>query len=207
MGVDKAPVIEELVDGVGRYRAHPEDGAVGVAPGTQVLDGAQVFQGVLFLLEGIFRGGAPFHLDGNGVDLKGLLGVWGEQDVAPDHQGSTHVLLCNLIVVFHHRGFKNHLEVLEGGAVVQLNKAQGLALPDGLDPAAHCHLGINIVGDSGKKRFNLSSLHKDATFFPVNELDEIYRYYYIESVPFWQEAEREGRGKFFCFLGIFFPSP
>ena len=33
------------VNGIGRHRPDPEHGAVGIAPGPQVLDGAQVFQG------------------------------------------------------------------------------------------------------------------------------------------------------------------
>ena len=138
--IDKAPVLEELMDGKGRHRAHPEGRGEEVGPGAQVGHGAEELHPVALFLQGILRGGGALHLDGGGLQLQGLLGLGGEDHGPLDHQGGPHVLLGDLLVVFQGGGLKDHLEALEAGAVVELDEAKVLHVADGADPAAHRHL-------------------------------------------------------------------
>ena len=134
--VDEALVLEEAVDGVGRHTAHPECRGEEVGAGPQMGDGTQILHAVALLLEGILGGGGALHLDGRGLYLQGLLGSGGEDHRAGDHEGRAHVLLGDLLEVLHHAVLKDNLEVLEAGAVVKLNEAEGLHIPDGPGPAA-----------------------------------------------------------------------
>ena len=77
MDVDEAAILEEAVDGVGGYTAHPKGGGEQVGSGAQVLNGAQELHAVALLLKGIVGGGGAFHDHGFCLQLKGLLGVRG----------------------------------------------------------------------------------------------------------------------------------
>ena len=134
MDVDEAPLLEELMDGRADHGPDPEHRLEGVGPGTQRLLGPEVFQGMPLLLHGVVRGalaqdGDPvrFHLEG--------LGRVGGQDELPVHgdgaAGGQATAQVPLVV------FKDHLDGLEAGAVVELDKAHSLPLPHGTDPAAH----------------------------------------------------------------------
>ena len=54
VNVDKAPVLEEAVDGVSGHAPHPEGGGEEVGSGPQVGDGAQVLHAVPLFLEGAY---------------------------------------------------------------------------------------------------------------------------------------------------------
>ena len=123
------------MDGVGGHGAHPEGGGEQVGAGAQVLDGAQVLHAVALLLEGVVRGGRALHRDGGGLHLQGLLGLGGEDDGAGDDEGRAHVLPGDFLIVVQHIGVHDDLEVLEAGAVVKLDEAEGLHVPDGAGPA------------------------------------------------------------------------
>jgi len=56
MNIDKAPLLEEAVNGVGRHAAHPKGRGKQIGPGPQMGDGAQVFYRMALFLERIFRG-------------------------------------------------------------------------------------------------------------------------------------------------------
>ena len=135
--VDEALVLEEAVDGVGRGGAHPEGGGEQVRPGPQVLDGPQELHAVALLLEGIVRGGGALHFDGAGFELQGLLGLRGQYHGAGDDQRRAHVLGGDILIIFQGVGVHDHLEIAEAGAVVELDEAERLHVPDGTDPAAH----------------------------------------------------------------------
>ncbi len=108
-------------------------------------------------LQGVLRGGLPLHLNGGGVDLKGLLGVGGEHKAALDHQGGAHVALANLLEVFHLAILKHNLEAAEGGAVVELNEAKGLGGADGAHPASHGDFTLLKLFGGGKELFDFCS--------------------------------------------------
>ena len=137
-GVDvhEALALEEVVDGVGGGGAHPEGGGEEVGAGAQVLDGAQKLHRVALLLEGVVGGGGALHSDGVRLELQGLLGLGSEDHGAGDHQGGPHVLPGDLLEVIQARGLHHHLEVFQAGAVVELDKAEGLHVADGAGPAA-----------------------------------------------------------------------
>ena len=142
--VDEAPLLEELMNGVGRHAPHPEHGGKQVRPGPQVLDGTQKLHAVALFLQGVVGGGGALHLDGGGLQLQGLLGLRRQDDGAGDDQGGAHVLGGDILIVLQRPGLHDHLEILEAGPVVQLDEAEGLHVPDGADPAAH---GDRLAGE------------------------------------------------------------
>ena len=107
--VDKAPVLEEAVDGVGGYRAHPEGGGEQIRSGPQVLDGPQELHAVALLLQGVVGGGGALYRDGGGLHLQGLLGLGGEHHRAGDDEGRAHVLAGDVLVVVQHVGVHDYL--------------------------------------------------------------------------------------------------
>ena len=56
---------------------------------------------------------------------------------AGDGQGGAHVLSGDLFIILQGGGIHNDLQILEAGAVVELNKAEGLHVPDRAGPAGH----------------------------------------------------------------------
>ena len=88
-------------------------------------------------LKGIVGSGGALHRDGDGFELQGLLGLWGQDHSAGDDQCRAHVLRGDLGVVGQGGGLHDHLEIFEARAVVQLDEAEVLHVPDGPGPAAH----------------------------------------------------------------------
>ena len=150
--IDEPAVLEEAVDGVGRHRTHPEHCGEQIGAGAQVLDGAQILHAVALLLEGIVRRGRALHRDGSSLHFQGLFGLGREHHGAGDDQGGAHVLSGDLFVVVQDAGVHDHLEVLEAGAVVEFDEAEGLHVPDGLGPP-HDGDGLSVeasaVGKDG----------------------------------------------------------
>ena len=140
MDIDEAPLLEELVDGVGRHAAHPEGGGEQVGAGAQVLDGAQELHGVALLLQRIVGGGGALHGDLGSFQLKGLLGVGGEHQLAGDDEGGAHILLGDLVVVGQRAPVHDHLQVVEAAAIVQGDEAKGLHVAQRAHPAGHSQL-------------------------------------------------------------------
>ena len=173
--VDKAPVLEEAVDGVGRHAAHPEHGGEQVGPGPQVLDGPQVLHGVALLLERVVGSG----------DLQGLLGLGRQHHGAHHRQGGPHVLGGDLLVVGEDIGVHDHLEVLEAGPVVELDEAEGLHVPDGPGPAADGD-GLAAQGFTvGEDRRDFCSFHMSHLI--SSKSGNLQKYpYYIAGRPILQ---------------------
>ena len=130
------------MNGEGRHGAHPEYGGKGVGAGPQMGDGAEVLQGVPLLLEGIFRCRSALYGDSGGLQLNGLLGVGGIDQGAGHNQRRAHVLLGDILIIFHDAVLKDHLKALKIAAVVELDKAKGLLSAHGADPAAHLYLHL-----------------------------------------------------------------
>ena len=87
------------------------------------------------LLQGIVAGGGALHGNGIRLDLKGLLCVGSENQLAGDDKSSTHVGLGDLLEIVH-GVVVNHLDGGEISTVIQHDKAKLLAGPDGAHPAA-----------------------------------------------------------------------
>ena len=167
LGVDKAALLEELVDGVSRHAPHPEGGGEQVGPGPQVLDGAQKLHAVALLLQGVIRGGLALHLDGVGLHLQRLLGVRCQHHGTADDQGRTHVLRGDLLIIIQLLGGHDHLQILEAGAVVQLNEAKGLHVADGTRPAADGDLFAAQRFLVGEDRCDSHSFHSLSPFLLI----------------------------------------
>ena len=81
------------------------------------------------------------------MDLKGLLGLRRGDELPGDDEGRAHVLGGDLLEVIDFPLLKDHLDPLEGGAVVQVNEPQGFGIPNGAGPAAD---GDGLPGIGGK---------------------------------------------------------
>ena len=75
MDIDKVPLLEILVDGVGDQRPHAEHCLKGVGPGTEMGNGPQILKAVALFLQRVIGSGRALHLHRVGLDLKRLLGL------------------------------------------------------------------------------------------------------------------------------------
>ena len=172
--VDKATVLEEAVDGVCGGGANAEGCGKQVGAGTQVLNGAHIFYGVALLLQGIIGGGDALHLNGNGLDFQRLLGLGSQDDLALDDQGGAHVLAGDFLVIAQDISVQDDLQVLEAGAVVKLDKAEGLHVTDGTSPA---HDGDGLPAEGlliGKNACDLCAFHWNTSSHKQIEFINLY---------------------------------
>ena len=162
-GVDihKAPALEELMHGIGRRAANPEGSGKQIGPGTQMLDGPQEFHAVALFLQGIVGGGPALHGDLGSPQLQGLLGLRRQHHGAPDDQGRAHVLSRDFLIIMQFIGAHDHLQIAEAGAVVELDEAEGLHIPDGAGPAAHGDLLAAQLLLVGKDGCDFHAIHLD----------------------------------------------
>ena len=111
------------------------------------------------LLQRVLRSGGTLYRDGGGLHLQGLLGP-GRQDHRTGHrQGGAHVLPGDLLIVGQGGGLHHHLEVFEAGAIVELDEAEGLHVPDGAGPAGNPDLPAAEVLLIGKNLGDLCAFH------------------------------------------------
>ena len=119
-------------------------------------------------LQGVFRRGGTFHLDGSGLDFQGLLGLGGEDHLALDNQSRAHVLLGDLLVIFQGALLKNHLDAFEAAAVVEFDKTKVFHVADGAGPAADGHVLTVKVFHIRKDTGNFCAFHGDSVL-SINE--------------------------------------
>ena len=144
MHIHEAPLHEEAVDGVGDQRTHPEHSLEGVRPGAQMGDGAQVFEGMALLLQGIVRPGGSLHRHFCCLHLKGLLGVRRLHDGTPYDQSRAHVHLADLPEVVQSLPV-DHLQLLEKGTVIDHQEAEILGIPVAPDPSSDGHFPADVL--------------------------------------------------------------
>ena len=137
---------------IGCHGAHPEGSGEQVGPGTQVLDSAQELHAVALFLQGIVRSGLALHLHTAGLYLQGLLGLRGQHHGAMHHQRCAYILTRDFLIIIQHR---------EAGAVVQLDKAKALHIPDGPRPAAYHHFLAVQALPVGKQGGDSHSFHSN----------------------------------------------
>ena len=166
VSVDKAVLLEELVDGIGCHAAHTECGVEGVGAGAQGGHGAQILHAHLLFLQGVLVGGAVTQdLHAVGVQLKGLLGLRGEHQLALDAQAAVQTGVDDFVVVGQLAGFQHDLQGLEAAAVRQGDEADVLGVADVLGPAADGDLGA-VGGGVLEQRNDLGTFHN--VFPPEN---------------------------------------
>ena len=122
-------------------------------------DGPEILHSVALFLQGIFRRGGTLHTDVRSLEFDGLLGLRGIDQGTGNHQGGTHILLGNVLIVIYDTVLKDHLKALEVAAVVELDEAEGLLGPYGTDPAAHGDLYLIKGFGIGKNFRNQCSFH------------------------------------------------
>ena len=74
-------------------------------------------------------------------------------------EGRAHVLLGDLLIVVQGAGLHDHLEVLEAGAVVELDEAEGLHVADGSGPPADGHVLTAVLVHVRKDAGDLCPFH------------------------------------------------
>ena len=139
MHIHKAPLGKEGVNGLRRQRADAEHGAEGVGACAQMRLRAQIFKGVPLFLQGIFGAAQTDDLHLLRLDFKGLLHGRGQNQPARNFQRRAQRDLYHVPKVGK-RFVADDLDVFEKGAVVELDKGERLAVPQGAHPAAYGHL-------------------------------------------------------------------
>ena len=156
-------ILEEFVDGVGSGATHAESGVEGVGAGAQGGHGAQIFHAhLLFLQRILVRRAVAQDLHTVGIQLKGLLCLRGEHQLALDAQAAVQTGVDHLIVVCQLAGFQHDLQGLEASAVGQGDKADVLGVADVLCPAAYGD-DRTIGGGVLVQRNDLSAFHFQIT--------------------------------------------
>ena len=204
MGIDKAAVGEELMDTLRRNGAHPERCAEGIGAGAQVLDGTQEFHGVALFLQGIIGGGGTLYGDLLGVDLKGLLGLGGEQQPAPDDEGGADILSGDLIKIRELILLEYYLQIAEVAAVIQLDEAQRLTGAQGAYPAADGDRLGGVAFGLCKQCFDLYSFHGLSFLFSKVIYNIIVRRTAGCNPFFARCAKKCGFRQLFCKKGVAF---
>ena len=160
-GVDvgEAAALEELMHREGRGGAHAEGRVEKVRARAEMLDGAQELDAVALLLQGIVRRGRPLDRDLGRLELKRLLGLGREHDLADDDERRADVLGGDLLIVGENVRVHNDLQVAEAGAVVELDEAEGLEVADGLGPAADGHSHAAVMLGVGVDRCDFRNVY------------------------------------------------
>ena len=136
MDIDEVPLLEELMDGHGGQAPDTEHCLEGVGAGAKMGNGAQEFHAVPLGLQGIISGGGALYGDGLRLNLKGLLGLGGEHQLALHDQGSADVNFGNFLEI--RKGIViDNLDRIEVSTVIQDDKAKLLASPAVSYPTAY----------------------------------------------------------------------
>ena len=170
--VDEAAALEKLMHGVGGSGADAEGGGEEIRARTQMLDRAQILDAVALFLQRIVRRGRALDLDGDGFELKRLLGVRREHDGASGDERRADILRADLLIIGKLVRVQNNLQVAEAGAVVELDEAEGLHVADGPCPAHDGDFPAAVLFAVRKNGRNSDSFHSVLTpfnrFFPKN---------------------------------------
>ena len=157
LDVDEAAVLEERVHRLRGHAADAERRAEEVRARTQMLDRAQELHAVALFLQRIVRRGHALDRDAVGLELKRLLGIRREHELAVHDERRADVLAGDLVVIFELAALEHDLQALEAAAVVELDKARPAA--DGQGLAAEGLRGCIDAGDA--LSFHIISLVSD----------------------------------------------
>ena len=125
MDVEKAFLLEEIVDRAADAVSHPRNGAEGVGARPQMGDRAQELERVLLLLQRIALGVGPaMYGDTAGLDLGGLAFAGRGLHEPLDVHAATGREALDVRLVIGQRGLGQHLDITETGAVVDLDEAE-----------------------------------------------------------------------------------
>ena len=157
--VDKAALLEELMNRGGGHASHTENCGEEVSARPEVLYGAQELHAVALLLQRVVGRGYALNLDGVRLELKGLLGLGSEHQLAVDNERRADVLAGYLVVVFEVRAFEHYLKVGVRRAVIEFYEAEILHVADGTCPAADRNLAAGKARRVGKNSGDPLTFH------------------------------------------------
>lgn len=132
--INKAPLLKEAVDRVGQAGAHAEDGPEEIGTRPQVGDLTQKLRRVALLLERVGVVRPAQQADFPGLHLPGLALALRRHEGADHLQGGSGGETVDTLESGAGLGH-DHLEVLQAGAIVDLNERKALGVAAGADPA------------------------------------------------------------------------
>ena len=135
--IDKAVLVEELVDRIGCRGTHAERRVEQVRARAQMRDRAQILDGVALFLQWVFRRGSALHNDFRRLQLKRLLRFGREDERAGHTQRSADVLRGDLLVILDIFSRENDLDAFEAAAVIKIDKSECFRVADRSRPAAN----------------------------------------------------------------------
>ena len=137
VNINKALLLEKLVDGIGGGTAHAERCTKGIRASAQVRHSAQKLHGVALFLQRIIAGASAKHFHAVGVDFQRLLCLRRQHDNAFHAQAGADACFGNLFIILQLLRFKHHLKRRKARAVGKLDKADVFGIADGFCPAAY----------------------------------------------------------------------
>ena len=165
--IDKVPLLEEFMDGVGRQTADTEHCLEQIGAGPQMGHGAQELHAVALFLHGIVAGGIALNHHRGSLNFKRLLGIGRQQHTALHNQRRAHVHLGNGLEILHGIGI-NHLNRGEISTVIQGNKAKLFALSIESNPAANLHFLAGIFRRVLEQLSDRNQIHWELPLFRKN---------------------------------------
>ena len=147
----------------GHATTHAHHRAQAISTGTQVRNRAQEFDGMPLFLERETLISPPQETEGSGLELPFLAFGWGRHQFAVHADRRTRQ---RFLKVFGARGggIHHHLEVLEAGAVVDLDEREVLRIATGTDPSRNRDSLERLLG--GERLLDLDSHGAICTTLP-----------------------------------------
>ena len=138
VNIDKIAVVEERVNGIRHLASDAEHRRKQIGSRTKIRLLAQIFHRMALLLERIIGCGRAF--DGNFIrlDFKRLLVFRRENHCSGHDKRRADILFGDFVVIGDFFTLKHDLHALEAAAVVQIDKAESLAVSDASCPTAEC---------------------------------------------------------------------
>ena len=187
------------MDGVRGQGPDAEHRGVEVRARAQVRDGAQELRRVALLLQGVVRRAGALHGELVRLDLKGLLVAGRQLQHARDPHGRAHVELDRVLEVGQAPLHEHDLQVLKERAVVELDKAKGLAVAHGAHPAVYRHdapIGRGLPVERANRRL-FHGFSPPQKVRAVPSIPRLFPKYYCDSARGEAESARsQGSSRF-----------
>mgnify|MGYP000790738361 CR=1 FL=1 len=141
--IDKAPLLEELMDRICAEGTNTEDCLEGVGSRTQMRNRTKVFHGVAFFLQRIIRCGNALYGNFCRLNLKRLFCLRGSNEDTFYDDGCADVHFGNLSEVFHLIVVYD-LQGFEIASVVQNDETKGFGITYAAHPAAYGYFFVQV---------------------------------------------------------------
>ena len=142
--VDKAVLLEELVDRVGNQRADAEGRLECICARAEMRHRAQILERVALFLQRVVRAGRSLDVHLIGLNLKRLLRLRRRDQCSADDDCGADIEMCDLAEIAH-PVVENDLKRIEIRAVMNDHESECLRIADRADPAADRDLLVQVL--------------------------------------------------------------